>query len=93
MMPSLLIQAFFIENHDCKRFSCRGEHVHTYISGSRCAWWQKTTNRHTHTHTRDNYSNPRCAHVRRGLIMHLGKLASYRILEGERVHKGMPPEK
>ena len=26
-----------------------------YISGSRCAWWQKTTNRHTY----DNYSNPR----------------------------------
>ena len=25
-------------------------------SESRCAWWQKTTNRHTNTHTRDNYS-------------------------------------
>ena len=23
----------------------------------------------THTHTRDNYSNPRCAHARRGLII------------------------
>ena len=32
-------------------FPCRGEHVRTYISGSRYAWWQKTTNRHTHTHT------------------------------------------
>ena len=32
---------------------CCGEHVHTctYISGSRCAWWQKTMNRQTHTHT------------------------------------------
>ena len=51
-----------------------GKHcVRTYISGSRCAWWQKTTNRHTHTHTntRDNYSNPRCAHARRGLIMYI----------------------
>ena len=24
---------------------------------------------HTHTNTRDNYSNPRCAHARRGLII------------------------
>ena len=24
---------------------------------------------HTHTYTQDNYSNPRCAHARRGLIM------------------------
>ena len=23
----------------------------------------------THIHTRDNYSNPRCAHARRGLII------------------------
>ena len=46
------------KNHDYnirnyKSFLCRGEHVRTYIiSGSRCTWWQKTTNRHTHTHTR-----------------------------------------
>ena len=39
------------ENQDYTRFfPCRGEHVRTYISGSRCAWWQKTTNRYTHTH-------------------------------------------
>ena len=25
------------------------------------------TDTHTHTNTRDNYSNPRCAHARRGL--------------------------
>ena len=31
------------------------------------------TDTHTHTqiHTRDNYSNPRCAHVRRGLIKYI----------------------
>ena len=33
-----------------KSFPCRGEHVRTYISGSRCTRWQKTMNRHTHTH-------------------------------------------
>ena len=26
-------------------------YVYTCISGSRCTWWQKTTNRRTHTHT------------------------------------------
>ena len=45
----------FSKNHDDnrikKRFLCRGEHVRTYISGSRCTWRQKTTNMHTHTHT------------------------------------------
>ena len=62
--------SIFSENQDYKKvFPCRGEHVRTYISGSRCAWWQKTTNRHTnthihtHTHTWDNYSNPHCAHA------------------------------
>ena len=44
--------SIFSENHDYKSFfPFHGEHVHTYISGSRFAWWQKTTNRHTHTHT------------------------------------------
>ena len=33
-----------------KVFPCHDEHVRTYISGSRYAWWQKTTNRHTDTH-------------------------------------------
>ena len=72
-------RSIFSENHDyIKVFPCRGEHVHTYISGTRCMWWQKTTNRqtdtdththtHTYTHTRDNYNNPRCAHARRALM-------------------------
>ena len=26
------------------------------------------THTYTHTYTQDNYSNPRCVHVRRGLI-------------------------
>ena len=47
-------RSIFNKNHDynnyIKEFSCRGEHVHTYISGSRCTWWQKTANRYTYTH-------------------------------------------
>ena len=43
-------QAFLAKITIIKVFPCRGEHVRTYISGSRCAWWQKTTNRHTHKH-------------------------------------------
>ena len=43
--------SIFSENHDIKVFPCRGEHVCTYISGSRCTWWQKTMNRHTTIHT------------------------------------------
>ena len=38
-------------------FPCRGEHVRTYISGSRCTRWQKTTNRHTHTYTRESHGD------------------------------------
>ena len=42
---------FSKQNHDYNienSFSCRGEHVRklNYISGSRCTWRQKTTNRH-----------------------------------------------
>ena len=48
-------RSIFSKNHDYNRlsyiksFPCRGEHVRTYISESRCTQWQKTTNRHTHT--------------------------------------------
>ena len=41
-------RSIFSKNH--KSSPCRGEHIRTYISGSRCTWWQKTTNRHTHKH-------------------------------------------
>ena len=56
----------FAKNQDYNFFPCRGEPIRNYISGSRCAWWQKTSNRHTNTlridtQTRDNYSNPCCA--------------------------------
>ena len=44
-------EAFLAKTTIIKVFPCRGEQVRTYISGSRCAWWKKTTNRHTHTHT------------------------------------------
>ena len=57
MTPAVASErSIFSENHDyntyIKSFPCRGEHVRTYISGYRCTQWQKTTNRHTHTHTR-----------------------------------------
>ena len=48
-MPTL--RGFRSENHDYKSFFRVAGYVRTYISGSRCAWWQKTTNTHTHTHT------------------------------------------
>ena len=32
----------------------------------------------THTNTRDNYSNPRCAHARRGLIIIMCSITSAR---------------
>ena len=49
--------SIFSENHDYKSFLCRGEHVRTYISGSRCAWWQKTTDTHIHGTTIYNQHN------------------------------------
>ena len=54
MTPAVASErSIFSKNHDynsyIKSFSCRGEHVRTYISGSRCMRWQKTMNRHTHT--------------------------------------------
>ena len=54
MMPAVASErSIFSKNHDyntyIKSFSCRDEHVRTYISGYRCTRWQKTTNRHTHT--------------------------------------------
>ena len=53
-------RSIFSENHDYKRFfPCCDEHVRTYISGSRCAWWQKTTNRHTHGTTTITLATPR----------------------------------
>ena len=38
-------------------FPCRGEQICTYISGSRCTWWQKTMNQHIYTHGWDSHSN------------------------------------
>ena len=60
--------SIFSENHDYKRvFSCRGEHVCTYILGSRGAWWQKTTNRQTETDTETDTDKdtPRHSHRHR----------------------------
>ena len=62
MTPAVASErSIFSKNHDyntyIKSFPCRGEHVRTYISGYRCTRWQKTTKRHTHTHTRDSHSD------------------------------------
>ena len=64
MTPAVASErSIFSKNHDynsyniIESFPCRGEHVCTYISGSRCTRWQKTTNRHTHTHTWVSHSD------------------------------------
>ena len=62
MTPAVASErSIFSKNHDyntyIKSFPCRGEHVRTYISGYRCTRWQKTTNRHTHTHA----GQPQCS--------------------------------
>ena len=50
--------------------SCRGEPIHTYISGLDARGGRKLRKdtSHIESHTRDNYSNPRCD-SRRGLNM------------------------
>ena len=61
MTPVVASERSIFSNRDynsyIKSFPCRTEHVRTYILGSRCTRWQKTTNRHTHTHTRDSHSD------------------------------------
>ena len=53
MTPAVASErSIFSKNHDYNsyiHFPCRGEHVRTYISGSRCMQWQKTMNRSTDT--------------------------------------------
>ena len=67
MTPAVASErSIFSKNNDyntyIKSFPCRGEHVRTYISGYRCKRWQKTTNRHTHTHTWDSHSDDNNKH-------------------------------
>ena len=62
MTPAVASErSIFSKNHDSnsyiKSFPCHGEHVHTYISGCRYTWWQKTIYEQTHTHTRDSHSD------------------------------------
>ena len=67
--PSILAK----KNHDYKSFPRVA--VNTYVPifrGLDARGGRKLrTDRHTyiHTHTQDNYSNPRCVHACRGLIM------------------------
>ena len=42
----------------------------TYISGSRCAWWPKTANRHTYTHTHIHTHTRRTTTVTLAALMH-----------------------
>ena len=66
--------SIFSENHDYKSFFRVA--VNTYVPifrgldarGGRKLRIDTHTHTHTYTQTRDNYSNPRCAHARRGLI-------------------------
>ena len=63
MTPAVASErSIFSKNHDyntyIKSVPCRGEHVYVPIFlDYRCTRWQKTTNRHTHTHTRDSHSD------------------------------------
>ena len=56
MTPAVAAErSVFSKNHDynvSKRVFrvAVNTYVYTCISGSRCTWWQKTTNRRTHTH-------------------------------------------
>ena len=71
--------SIFSKNHDYKKFffcvlRC-GEPVGTYILGSTCVWWQKTTNRQTdrqtdtQTHTHETTTVTLAAHACQGLII------------------------
>ena len=59
--------SIFSENHDYKGFFRVA--VNTYISIFRCLDVRGGRKLQKHTHTQDNYSNPCCAHARRGLII------------------------
>ena len=58
-------RSIFSENQIIKVFSCRGEHIRTIFRGLDAHGGRKLR---TEIHTRDNYSNPRCVHVCRGLV-------------------------
>ena len=64
-------RSIFSENHDYNFFFCVA--VNTYIPifrGLDAYGGRKLrTDTHIHIHTWDNYSNPRCVHARRGLII------------------------
>ena len=53
MTPLLLNEAFVAKIMIKNFFPSRGEHIRTYISESKCAWWQKTIYEQTHIHTHE----------------------------------------
>ena len=64
MTPWLLNKAFLAKITIIKVFPCRGQHDVPIFRGLDA----RRGGRKLRTDTRDNYSNPRCAHARRGLI-------------------------
>ena len=58
-------------------FLCCGKPVGTYILGSTCAWWQKTTNKHTHTHGTTTVTL--AVYACRGLIIHQQLAIGYQV--------------
>ena len=57
----------FSENHDYKSFFRVAVNTYVPIFRDLDARGGKKLRTDTHTHTRDNYNNLRCAHARRGL--------------------------
>ena len=60
-------RSIFSENHDYKSFFCVTVNTYVPIFRGLDARGGRKLRTDTHTNTRDNYSNPRCAHARRGL--------------------------
>ena len=63
--------SIFSENHDYKRFFRVAVNMYVPIFQDLDARGGRKVRTDTHidTHIRDNYSNPRCTHAHRGLIM------------------------
>ena len=70
MTLQLMNEEFLTKITIIKVFLCHVKSVCTYISGSRCMWWQKTT---THIHTYETTTVTLTVHVCRGLILILSK--------------------
>ena len=61
--------SIFSENHDYKSFFRVAVNTYVPIFRDLDARGGRKLRTDTHTHTRDNYSNPRCTHACQGLII------------------------